>query len=324
MSFYGNVFQELTNAFASFIIQSKYGDTTSQAILEAYGTGGQVTFAPGNDWIALNADVKDFICTIEHTDIDTNRTGTNIIPFSKANAAAGTPTQLMAGDIIAIPAIKYDKAGHIITADVDSYFKLPVSEVETNIQDLQDRMAVLEDAEDAQNDRMGKIETTYEGFTNDIDNLQTRMATLEDAEGAQNDRLAALETTSEEYGKNIDDLQGRVEELEGLTPRVETLEETSQAVVKLLGERASMTKETDLTVTQVIGDFDTLKKNLKYEDVCDGLTTVTQEVNAANSSISNNALAVRVAVKNLCDILNAYGITDQDGNPIDSNKLWNI
>ena len=288
MSFYGQVFYELTNAFASVFIKSKITDTELIG-LEAQGTGGKITFVPGNAWIELDADKKNYICSINHAELDANRSKTTVEPFQKVSAAAGTSTALKAGDTVAVPTFQYDAAGHIVKTDKIKYFTLPINETETNIQDLQDRMQTLEAAEDTQNNRLKTLEDTFDNHTN-----------------------------------SIEDLDSRVIELETLPERVVDLETAADNTANLLGNRADMTEDENLTVSKIIGDFDNNITALKYDSVTDGISSLAQSVNAANSSISNNALAVRVAIKNLCDILNAYGITDQDGNPIDSNKLWNI
>lgn len=324
MSFYGNVFQELTTAFTSIVIQSKFNDATVTQI-DPLGTGGKFTFAPGDEWITMDGDAERYACLVKHAAADSARQGVVTNPFSRATAAAGALTELAAGDIIAVPAIKYDNAGHIINTDTINYFKLPpLNDIEVNVKDLQDRMDSIEVNEESQNSRMGAIEDTYQGFTESMQSIEDQMETLTKAEDAQNTDIETLTMTSSSHQTSIEDLQSRTIALEDLPPKVQTLEEISKTTVELLGTRDNMTTEENLTITEVIGDFDTLNKNLKYNDICDGLTTLTSGVAAANSSTSNNALAVRVAINKLCDILNAYGITDQDGNPIDSNKLWNI
>lgn len=283
MSFYGNVFYELTNAFASFIIQSKFNDEDSKKILEAVGTGGDFTFAPGNRWIELNADANNYTLNINHATINPNQDGNNISPFSKTTEPVDAPTNLTAGDIIAVPTLKYDAAGHIIKADSMSYYKLPMNETETNIQDLRDRMNEIEEAENEQNNQIRE-------FANTIQN----------------------------YDETLETLDNRVANVETLDPEVKKLQDTSAVVVGLLGERENMTKKEDLTVTEVIGNFDNLLTTFKCNDLSTGLGTLAQEVTAANSSINNNALAAKLAIKNLCDALKENGIN------IDYDALWDV
>jgi hypothetical protein len=133
MSFYGNVFYELTNAFASFKIYKDLKDKDG-TLLEALGTGGSFTFAPGNKWITLEANPTDYKCSIAHSEL--HEEDINVMPFDKVDAAAGTSTELKAGDTIAVPAFQYDMAGHIINTNTLKYFTLPMSETETNIEDL--------------------------------------------------------------------------------------------------------------------------------------------------------------------------------------------
>lgn len=284
MSFYGNVFQELTNAFASFIIQTQFNNATAKVVLEALGTGGEITFAPGNQWIELGADADNYICSIHHKPIDTNREGNTITPFGKAAAAdTGTPIQFTAGDIVKVPNFKYDEAGHVIGTNGYSLYKLPINETESNIQDLMDRMVVIEEAESLQNTTIEEFKSTVESHTTTLEDLGERMATVEE-----------------------------------LGPKVDTLEKLTEEVDGLLGERVTMTKDADLTVTAVIGDFDTMVKDLKYTSVCEGLTTTTAMINGTNIAVNNNSLATKLALQKLCEALAEYNIT------IDDSTLWQI
>ena len=283
MSFYGNVFYELTNAFDSFIIQSKFDDEDSKKILKAVGTGGDFTFAPGNHWIELNADSKNYILNINHAMANPDQDGNNINPFSKTTETVETPINLTAGDIIAVPTLKYDAAGHIIETDSMSYYKLPMNETETNIEDLRERMNEIEGAEAEQNNQIKE-------FANTIQNYDETLTTLDD----------------------------RVVNVEALGSEVKELQNTSDVVVGLLGERKNMTKEEDLTITEIIGNFDNLLDTFKCNNLSNGVGILAQEVTAANSSINNNALAAKLAIKNLCEALKENGIN------IDHNSLWEV
>ena len=173
MSFYGNVFQELTNAFASFIIQSKYNDVNSKTTMEAIGTGGKFTFAPGNEWIELGANTNDYVCSIKHASVNADRIGTQVIPFAVATAAdTGTTTALTAGTTIKVPKFKYDQAGHIITSEDYDLYKLPINETESNIEDLRDRMTVLEEAETRQDQTIQELGTTVNSYDGNISSTQ--------------------------------------------------------------------------------------------------------------------------------------------------------
>lgn len=283
MSFYGNVFYELTNAFASFIIQSKFNDEDSKRILKAVGTGGDFTFAPGNRWIELNADTENYILNINHTIANPDQDGNNINPFSKTAEPVETPINLTAGDIIAVPTLKYDAAGHIIKADSMSYYKLPMNETETNIEDLRERMSEIEGTEEKQNNQIKEFANTIQS-----------------------------------YDETLITLDNRVVKVEALGPEVKELQDTSIVVAELLGERKNMTEEKDLTVTEVIGNFDNLLDTFKCNDLSTGMGILVQEVTAANSSINNNALAAKLAIKNLCEALKENGIS------IDHNSLWEV
>jgi hypothetical protein len=148
MGFYGTVFQELTNAFASFIIKT----ATENVEINAQGTGGKFTIESDNNWIKLNADKENYLCNIIHSEIDPNRTGYTLAPFAPGSTNDTEPiVNLSAGAIVKIPDLKYDKAGHIMGNSSYSLYRLPVNETELNLADLTQRMTSLEAAETKQN-----------------------------------------------------------------------------------------------------------------------------------------------------------------------------
>lgn len=282
MGFYGQVFYDLTNAFGSIVIQSKYKDNTATT-LAATGTGGKMTFAPGNDWIQLKADAEKYICTIEHAEADADRDKVMLEPFKKTNTASSidinNPTILSAGDIIAIPSIQYDNAGHIVKTIPMHYFSMPMNKTET-----------------------------------DIKYLETEVDTLKEESVKQDGRLSVLEGTFEEHTASIESLNERVATTEELIPKVTVLEEASV----LIGSRSDMTASDTLTITEAIGDMDTLSKQLECESLVEGITDIAAGINATNSSVSNNALATKLVIKNLCNALSEQGIT------IDYDSLWEV
>ena len=274
MGFYGQVFYELTDALSKIIVKTSATDS-SPVELKAAGVGGGITIEPKNKWITLNADAPNRVLQFGHL---TGDKGQTVAPLTKVSNSVSGATQLQAADTIAVQKFKYDDAGHVSLDSVD-YYKLPISETEINIEDLQNRMTILESNNTDQNSRLDVLEATFEEHTNSIESLNERVATTEE-----------------------------------LIPKVATLEEASA----LIGNRSDMTKNEALTITKAIGNMDTLSEQLKCSSLAQGVTNIAAEINATNSSISNNALATKLAIKNLCNALAEQGII------INYDSLWEV
>ena len=274
MGFYGQVFYELTDALSKIIVKTSATDS-SPVELKAAGIGGGITMEPKIKWITLNGDANNRVLQFGHL---TGGKGQTVAPLAKTLNSVAEATQLQAADTIAVQKFKYDDAGHVSLDSVD-YYKLPISETETNIADLQNRMTILESDNTDQNSRLDVLEATFEEHTNSIGSLNERVATTEE-----------------------------------LIPKVATLEEAST----LIGNRNDMTTSEALTITKAIGNMDTLSEQLKCNSLAQGVTNIAAEVNATNSSISNNALATKLAIKNLCNALAEQGIT------INYDSLWEV
>ncbi len=289
MSFYGQVFYELGDAFAKFIVKKSALDTAPIEV-KAVGTGGGITIEPKNQWITLEGDVANHTIKFGHI---TGEKGQTVAPLTKHGTEVAGATQLKAADTIAIQKFKYDDAGHVSLDNV-AYYKLPISEAEIDIADLKTRMTTLETGDEEQEKRLNEVETLVETYEDRVSTLEDTATTTGQTLAEYADHFNTLDDSAEQFESDID----------GLTD--------------LLGARASMTKDTTTSVTKVIGPTDDLLKGLKCDNLSECISSLKTEINNSNSSIGNNATAVRVAIKNLCDILNENNIT------VDYNSLWEV
>jgi alkyl hydroperoxide reductase subunit AhpF len=130
MSFYGNVFWELKNAFSKLIVKHKYNEDATTA-MTVVGLDGQITLAPNNEWITLTADQDTVRCGITHKEI---AAAGSIDTFNQAPAdtPAAQVTTLSFKEPFQAAVVNYDKAGHV-TGVTEKFVKLPISDTKAHI-----------------------------------------------------------------------------------------------------------------------------------------------------------------------------------------------
>ena len=138
MSFYGTVYYQIANAFASFYINNSgkvnntsfidSSEVTNNLEIAADGRDGFVTFDSGNRWIGLVGDPAANTCTFYHAAADTNNLTleSSFLLASSDEVSGKTPISInLSQDVyLKTKTISYDKAGHISTTGLD-YFKIP-------------------------------------------------------------------------------------------------------------------------------------------------------------------------------------------------------
>lgn len=182
MSFYGNILYELTNAFAEIMIKNS-GRNSSTTIspssgsseIPAVGLGGRFTLDSGNKWIHLSSDPSNQVCKIYHSGIDSTNTTHSFTTIDNPDSAINA-IELIPGDYLSGEQVYYDEAGHV-TGSKRVVYKLPISETEAELIELQEKMATLEANDSAQNTAIG---------TN-TSNLTTLKSTMEDVQGDLSD-----------------------------------------------------------------------------------------------------------------------------------------
>lgn len=149
MSFYGNVLYELTNAFAKIIVKNsgRNSSTTISSSSEnievpAIGLGGRFILDSGNKWIGLSGDSKSQLCKIYHNGLDAMNQTYSFTTLGNPDSATDV-IELIPGDYLSGEQVYYDEAGHV-TGSNKIVYKLPISETEAELIELQKQMATIE------------------------------------------------------------------------------------------------------------------------------------------------------------------------------------
>ena len=199
MSFYGNVFYELTNSFMSFFVHNNGYDKLdfitiaedSPVEITAIGLGGKFHLNSGNRWINLEGKPLEQSCAIYHGMPDTENT-TQVIPFEVVETVPeGVDVNILPpGQCIGVPIFYYDLAGHIAQQDDIVYYQLPANETELDVEALKKDMELIKDllnitpGEDEEGDE--------EGFTNIIEDFALRIQQLEDYKTTYEDAVSYI------------------------------------------------------------------------------------------------------------------------------------
>ena len=166
MSFYGGIFNQISNAFERVGIKNSGKNTISflnndptDLEIKADGREGFIEIDSGNRWIELKGDVVDNSCKIYHGQADGNNTTTHLV-MEKVDEL---PSEVVPIDIklddnvyIKINNVKYDEAGHI-SSTTPSYLKFHVVEAEAEITAMQGEIS---DFKETVETRMTNAETT--------------------------------------------------------------------------------------------------------------------------------------------------------------------
>lgn len=181
MSFYGNVLYELTNAFAEIIVKNS-GRNSSTTIspssenveVPAIGLGGRFTLDSGNKWIGLSGNSESQLCKIYHNGIDSTNKTYSFTTLGNPDSATSA-IELTPGDYLSGEQVYYDEAGHV-TGSSKVVYKLPISETEAELLELQKEMATLK-ANDATQD--ANITTNTDGLTTLKSTYESTMGTVQ-------------------------------------------------------------------------------------------------------------------------------------------------
>lgn len=151
MGFYGQVVYEFKRIFSSLkVIASNPGEEAiappqedESLRLQALQPWDELTVTPLNRWIQLNGNPDEKILSIGHSTPGEKDESKTVIGFAKIREEdipeGVVPTPLNYGAFIETTNSNYDKAGHSIEA-TKSYFQLPISDTEQNVQTLQDNI----------------------------------------------------------------------------------------------------------------------------------------------------------------------------------------
>ena len=183
MSFYGSIYYQTAKAIAKIFLQNagktstNFGENNNiidEIVIEADGREGDFSLSTGNRWLLFENDGEDG-CKIYHNDPDKNNLENYILPLAKVESLNPNDDPIILSlrdDIyLSVPAIYYDKAGHVVSTGDVVYFKIPKIDIQTTVDSLQEDVDVLKsDSEiekelnQTQEDRLSSLESAREAL----------------------------------------------------------------------------------------------------------------------------------------------------------------
>lgn len=308
MSFYGNVFYELTNAFATIAIKNS-GKSLKSFIspgqdteLPAAGLEGKVSIDTGNKWINLQGSPEELMFKVYHSKKDENDKSNNVESIETPAAAPNNAVELKPGDYLQINKFFYDDAGHVTTSGVSDYYRLPISDTDKDMADLQERM-------DALKKDQSDITDAFEQLEVQVKDNDTQLIDLEKVVGKQS-------SLSSDSSVNIIDAIGNVDSLNASI--VETIGDVDylnkDSIVDAIGNMDELSDNHD-TIVQAIGNMRELNNT---DTLTQNILTIKSDMKAQSTTIDYQGIAIKNAIEKLVKVLNEQGIN------IDFDSLWKV
>ena len=308
MSFYGNVFYELTNAFATIAIKNSGKSLKSfispgqDTALPAAGLEGKVSIDTGNKWINLQGSPEELMFKVYHSKKDENDKSNNVEPVEIPAAAPDNAVELKPGDYLQINKFFYDDAGHVTTSGTSDYYRLPISDTDKDMSDLQERMDTLE------KDQSDVIDA-FEQLEAQVKDNDTQLIDLEKVVGKQ-------PSLSSDSSVNIIDVIGNVDGLNASI--VETIGDMSylnkDSIVDAIGNMDELSDNHN-TIVQAIGNMRELNNT---DTLTQNILTIKSDMKAQSTTIDYQGIAIKNAIEKLVNALNEQGIN------IDFDSLWEV
>lgn len=308
MSFYGNVFYELTNAFATIAIKNSgkslksFIDPGQNTELPAAGLEGKVSIDTGNKWINLQGSPEELMFKVYHSKKDENDKSNNVKPIEIPATAPDSAVELKPGDYLQINKFFYDDAGHVTTSGTSDYYRLPISDTDKDMADLQERMDALEKDQSDVTDAFEQLEAQ-------VKDNDTQLTDLEKVVGKQ-------PSLSSDSNVNIIDAIGNVDSLNASI--VETIGDMSylnkDSIVDAIGNMDELSDNHD-TIVQAIGNMRELNN---ADNIVQNILTVKSDMKAQSTTIDYQGIAIKNAIEKLVEALNEQGIS------IDFDSLWEV
>ena len=181
MGFYGNVFYQIANSFGKFNIKNSGLSSEQQPAsikpngtpTTAIGLDATYNFDSGNKWIKL-ASTDEATMSIYHSQVQDINTLDHVNDLSILDKVKEVPeeeqyTALIAGDYLAIPVLAYDDAGHVVGINDVKYFRLPITTIEADLQELTKKVNTIADSDTTQT---AQIKTCTDFIDNFEDHLE--------------------------------------------------------------------------------------------------------------------------------------------------------
>ena len=276
MSFYGNVFYELTNAFAKFIVKNngKTKEEEPQTLqdsfnISAIGLNSSFNIDSGNKWIKL--DGENNTCSIYHSLPKSDDKFGSIDSWNKTEGTIENAVVLQPGDNIKVQNLYYDKAGHI-SAIEDKYFSLPITDLDADLDEIKNNIKSLQDNDVIQD---SNISTN----TNNILGIDTKY----DAD------IAGLKGKDTEIDQNISDINDRI------TNEISSLDER-------IGNNELLGIGENISIVEAIGDLSTTAKKTS---VVENLNDLKQQNIQILTSMTVTNSSIKNAIDNICELIGA-------------------
>ena len=281
MSFYGSTYFQLIDTFYKIAIKNSgkdnksfYTGTLDDYVSQAVGRKGAVQFSTGNRWIQISKD-GDNQYSFWHNSPEAN--GTSVQAFAPnitlpQGVDEATVEELTPGNFVEVRTIKYDAAGHV-SGSAPSYYKIPISETEKDIEDLKEAVGVPRD---------GNTEAT--GLYKDIDDINEELEGTTNLAKKLRDELGSYYNIFPDTGTTYYD-----------TNEGEVLEKDFYAAI------GSM----DLFRTKIYDDSGSSKS------LVDGIVKMKEDLTKNVEQNSANIAVQSIAIKSVEDNTNALSATVQ-------------
>lgn len=188
MSFYGSVYYQATQAFAKILLKNSgienikfYTGDLENSSIESASRNGAFYVDAGNRWIQIVPDTDGF--TIWH---NKPREGDDLV-FTQGFRVEENPlvtdsvVELKSGDYLEVPMFFIDEAGHIVPGKTEAvYYRMPVLEIETDIDTLTERM---DTAEDDITTLEANMKTTLQNDSDNQKNIMDHYAEMKESFG---------------------------------------------------------------------------------------------------------------------------------------------
>ena len=191
MSFYGTIYNQISNAFDTFYVQNTGKDkkdflstTTNSMNIKADGREGELKLDTGNKWIQLQGNATDNFCKIYHSIPDSSDTTTNLILEKITDLPSGVEpmeVDLKNNVYFKINNVEYDKAGHISKSN-NSYLKFKLVDASADIANLTSQFESFKTS----------TSETVNNAVNIVNGYDTRLKTVESDLSSAKDNINNL------------------------------------------------------------------------------------------------------------------------------------
>lgn len=189
MSFYGNITASLSQAFSRFLFKNSGKNSQdfregNDDVLDAEHSSASITFDSGNRWIQIQGD--DDGCKIWHGAPVTDENDLTLVQGFLKTKEPTTPNhiaQLESGDCLQVPLLMYDSAGHVSTTGEAVYYRLPVIQIESDINEVKSQVKNMQDTISGQNSKLNEFNSALNTNTGNLKTLTENIGVINGVTG---------------------------------------------------------------------------------------------------------------------------------------------